>query len=42
MSRPVAWVTLLVPEDRVSSLSLARWTGDHWKSFGDVVEGAGA
>jgi len=27
-SRPVAWVTLLVPEDRASSLSLARWTGD--------------
>ena len=27
-SRPVAWVTLLVPEERASSLSLARWTGD--------------
>jgi Flp pilus assembly protein CpaB len=27
-SRPVAWVTLLVPEDRASSLALARWTGD--------------
>src|SRR5438477_470618 len=27
-SRPVAWVTLLVPEDRANSLSLARWTGD--------------
>jgi Flp pilus assembly protein CpaB len=27
-SRPVAWVTLLVPEDRAGSLALARWTGD--------------
>lgn len=27
-SRPVAWVTLLVPEDRASGLALARWTGD--------------
>src|SRR5579864_159326 len=27
-SRPIAWVTLLVPEDRASSLALARWTGD--------------
>jgi Flp pilus assembly protein CpaB len=27
-TRPVAWVTLLVPEDRASSLALARWTGD--------------
>ena len=27
-SRPVAWVTLLVPEDRASRLALARWTGD--------------
>src|SRR5437868_7262026 len=27
-SRPVAWVTLFVPEDRANSLSLARWTGD--------------
>src|SRR5207253_6665842 len=27
-NRPVAWVTLLVPEDRASSLALARWTGD--------------
>jgi Flp pilus assembly protein CpaB len=27
-SRPIAWVTLLVPADRVTSLSLARWNGD--------------
>jgi Flp pilus assembly protein CpaB len=27
-SRPVAWVTLLVPEDHASSLALARWSGD--------------
>ena len=27
-SRPVAWVTLLVPEDRAASLSLARWNGE--------------
>jgi Flp pilus assembly protein CpaB len=26
--RPIAWVTLLVPADRVTSLSLARWNGD--------------
>jgi Flp pilus assembly protein CpaB len=28
VSRPIAWVMLLVPEDRASSLALARWTGD--------------
>ena len=27
-ARPVAWVTLLVPEGRATSLSLARWTDD--------------
>jgi Flp pilus assembly protein CpaB len=26
--RPVAWATLIVPEDRATSLSLARWSGD--------------
>ncbi|MDQ6673024.1 MAG: Flp pilus assembly protein CpaB [Chloroflexota bacterium] len=27
-SRPVAWVTLLMPEDHATSLALARWNGD--------------
>ncbi len=26
--RPIAWATLIVPEDRATSLSLARWNGD--------------
>lgn len=26
----------------IRQMQLARWTGDHWKSFGDVVEGSGA
>src|SRR5207247_8869062 len=27
-SRPVAWVTLLIPEVRAAGLALARWSGD--------------
>jgi hypothetical protein len=27
-ARPIAWVTLLVPQDRATSLALARWNSD--------------